>query len=130
MAKVYSLLAIGARSVVVMRQLLLVTQRWNHHDSIVHNGLQTNNHLESYNRKWNLLADKSSNIWAIQELFVKQEADARRTFLSNSAGQDCSNNTGRKEKSLDYRAKIMFILDSYDTMPKHDLITMLAHTIW
>ena len=81
MAKVYSLLAIGARSVVVMRQLLLVTQRWNHHDSIVHNGLQTNNHLESYNRKWNLLADKSSNIWAIQELFVKQEADAEELFF-------------------------------------------------
>ena len=100
MAKVYSLLAIGARSVVVMRQLLLVTQRWNHHDSIVHNGLQINYHLESYNRKWNLLADKSSKVWAIQELFVKQEADARRAFLSSSAGQDCSNNTDRKEKSL------------------------------
>ena len=39
------------------------------------------------------------------------------------------NNTGRKEKSLDNRAKIKFIIDAYDTMPKDDLIRMLAHTI-
>ena len=56
-------------------------------------------------------------------------SDARRAFLSNSTGQDCRNNTGRKEKSLDNRAKIKFIIDAYDTMPKDDLIRMLAHTI-
>ena len=95
----------------------------------MHDGTQTNNCLESYNRKWNSIAGKNSNVWAVQELFVKQESDARRAFLSNSTGQDCRNNTGRKEKSLDNRAKIKFIIDAYDTMPKDDLIRMLAHTI-
>ena len=69
---------------------------WNHFDSIMHDGTQTNNCLESYNRKWNSIAGKNSNVWAVQELFVKQESDARRAFLSNSTGQDCRNNTGRK----------------------------------
>ena len=100
---------------------------WNHHDTIMNDGIQTNNHLESYNRTWNRLAGKDSNIWAIQELFVKQEANARRSFLSNAVGQDTSANTGRKERSLDGRTRIKFLLGGYDTMSKKDLILMLAH---
>ena len=84
----------------------------------MNDGIQTNNHLESYNRTWNRLAGKDSNIWAIQELFVKQEANARRSFLSNAVGQDTSANTGRKERSLDGRTRIEFLLGGYDTMSK------------
>ena len=102
---------------------------WNHHDSIMQDGIQTNNYLESYNRTLNSLAGKNANVWIMQDLFVKQDADSRRTFLSNSAGQDRSNDTGKKHKSLDKRARIQFILNGYDAMPKNDLITMLAHSI-
>ena len=92
-------------------------------------GIQTNNYLESYNRTLNSLAGKNANVWIMQDLFVKQDADSRRIFLSNSAGQDRSNDTGKKHKSLDKRARIQFILNGYDAMPKNDLITMLAHSI-
>ena len=101
----------------------------NHHNSIMQDGIQTNNYLESYNITLNSLAGKDSNVWIVQDLFVKQDADARRTFVSNSTGQDNSNNTGRRHKSLDNRARIKFILSGYDTMPKNDLITMLANYI-
>ena len=58
---------------------------------------------------------------------MKQEANARRSFLSNAVGQDTSTNTGRKERSLDGRTRIKFLLGGYDTMSKKDLILMLAH---
>lgn len=101
---------------------------WNHHDSILHDGVQTNNHLEAYNRKLNKLAGKSSNVWEIQDIFVKQEAEARRTFMSNRMGSDLCSNTGRKERSKDGRAAIKLILQGYDTVPKIDLLRMLAHS--
>ena len=44
-------------------------------------GIETNNHLESYNSKLNRLAGTTKNVWEIQELFVKQEADSRREGL-------------------------------------------------
>ena len=42
-------------------------------------GIQTNNYLESYNRTLNSLARKDSNVWIVQDLLIKQDADARRT---------------------------------------------------
>ena len=78
---------------------------WNHHDSIMSGGIQTNNHLESYNRTWNKLAGKDSNVWVVQELFVKQEANARRSFISK------------------------FILEGYTTLPKKVLLQMLSHEL-
>ena len=65
----------------------------------------------------------------VQELFSNQEAETRRSFLTNSVGQDKSTNTGRKEKSLDGRMRIKFILGGYYRMPKEDTLTMLAHTM-
>ena len=66
-------------------------------------------------------------MWIVQGLFVKQEANARRSFMSNQRGSDLTTNTGRKERSRDRRAALQFILSGYDAMPKQDLITMLAH---
>ena len=102
---------------------------WNHHESIGNDGVQTNNYLESYNRTWNSLAGKNSNVWVVQELFSKQEAETTRSFLSNSVGQDKSTNTGWKEWSLDGRTRIKVILGGYDSMPKGCTLTMLAHTM-
>ena len=100
---------------------------WNHHDSVLQDEIETNNFLESYNRTWNKLAGKDSNVWKVQELFVKQEANARRAFIANRTGLDMSTNTGRKERSLDRRAAVKFILDGYDILAKKDLLDMLAH---
>ena len=58
---------------------------------------------------------------------MKQEANARRAFIANRTGLDMSTNTGRKERSLDRRAAVKFILDGYDILAKKDLLDMLAH---
>jgi len=44
--------------------------------------------VESFNRTWNSLSGHSPNVFAIQELFVKQDAEARRAYLSNAVGLD------------------------------------------
>ena len=100
---------------------------WNHHDTIMSGGIETNNHLESYNSKLNKLAGTNKNVWEMQELFVKQEADSRRIFQTNRIGSDLSSNTTRKEQWKDRVAAIKFILEGYDTLPKVELIKMLAH---
>ena len=100
---------------------------WNHHDTILNDGVETNNQLESYNSKLVKLTGTRMNVWDVQQTFVKQEADARRTFMTNRMGGDLSANTGRKEKWTDGVAAMKSILEGYETLPKQELITMLAH---
>ena len=100
---------------------------WNHYRSVKEGELQTNNMLESHNRTWNSLVGQSPNVWHIQDLFIKQDAEARRVFLSNSVGQDLHINTGRKQRSLDAAGRIKFVVDAYDSMSRKDYISTLAH---
>ena len=45
-------------------------------------GPQTNNMLESHNRTWNSLVGHTPNVWHIQELFIKQDAEpGEHTYL-------------------------------------------------
>ena len=66
-------------------------------------------------------------IQCIEELFSKQDAEARRAYLSNAVGQDMTTNTGRKERSLDARVK--FVIDAFDSMPRADYVSTLAQDI-
>ena len=86
---------------------------WNHFQSSLEDGIQTNNMLESFNKTWNRLAGKYSNVWRIQELLVKQQASSRISFLANTIGQDKSKNTGRKQISMESQGKIKFLVESY-----------------
>ena len=87
--------------------------------------METNNMLESFNRTWNLLSGYISNVWHIQDQFVKQDADARRAFLSNLVGQDMADNTGRKQRAKDAKQMV----EAFATMPKTDYLKMLAHDL-
>lgn len=74
----------------------------NHYETILTGGPQTNNMLESYNRTWNGLAGSKPNVWGALELFVSQEAETRRKFLSNSVGQDMRTKY-RKKTEISYK---------------------------
>ena len=104
-------------------------ETWNHYRTVKENGLATNNMLESHNRTWNSLAGRNPNVWHIQELFVKQDAEARRSYLSNAVGQDLHNNTGRKQRSLDARHRIKFVLDNFENMTISDYVSTIAHDL-
>ena len=67
------------------RPALFTPDTWNHYNTIKEGGIETNNMLESHNRTWNSIVGHNSNVWQIQELFVKQDAEARRSFFSNAA---------------------------------------------
>lgn len=58
----------------------------------------TNNTVESFNAVTNRLLGQNSNIWLTIDTFISQEAETRRVLLSNMAGQDLTNNQGRKLK--------------------------------
>ena len=109
------------------RSPLFMPKLWNHFESVKEGGPQTNNMLESHNRTWNSLVGHSPNVWHIQELFIKQDAEARRAYLSNAVGQDMTTNTGRKQRSLDARERVKFVVDAFDSMPRADYISTLAH---
>ena len=66
------------------RSPLFPVELWNHYQTILDDGVATNNMLESFNRTWNKLAGKSPNVWELREIMVKQEAEARRTFLKSA----------------------------------------------
>ena len=83
--------------------------------------------LESNNKTWNSLVGQRPNVWHIQENFIKQDAEARRSFLSNAVGQDMRTNTGRKQKSLDSRGRVKFVIEAFESMPRSDYLSMLAH---
>ena len=102
---------------------------WNHFDTLLADGVQTNNLLESFNRTFNKLAGTSPNVWKIHELFRSTEADTRRSFMSNALGKDKSTNSGRKQKFLDGLGRLKFVAESYDTIPNSDYIRMIAHEL-
>ena len=83
--------------------------------------------IESFNRTWNSLSGHSLNDFTIQELFVKQDAEAIRAYLSNAVGQDMATHSVRKQRSMDSRQRITFVVEAFPTMPKADYIMMLAH---
>ena len=93
---------------------------WNQYNTVLEDGMETNNMLESYNRTWNLLSGYSPNVWHIQDHFVKQDADARRAFLSNSVGQDMADNTGRKQRAKYAKQRVKLVVEAFATMPKTD----------
>ena len=66
-------------------------------------------------------------IQCIEELFSKQDAEARRAYLSNAVGQDMATNTGRKQRSLDARERLKFVVDAFKSMPRADYISTFAH---
>jgi len=71
----------------------------------------------------------SPNVWHIQDQFVKQDADARRAFLSDSVGQDMADNTGRKQRAKDAKQRVKLVVEAFATMPKTDYLKMLAHDL-
>ena len=66
----------------------------NQYATVLVGGLETNNMLESLNRTWNTLSGYSLNEFAIQELFVKQDGEAWRAYLSNAVGLYMASNSG------------------------------------
>ena len=98
------------------KKALFEPKTWNHYESVLSGDLETNNMLESHNRTWNSIVGHKSNVWSIQELFKKQEAEARRSFLSNVTGHDMHANSGRKQRSLDSRQRIKFVFEAFETM--------------
>ena len=42
-------------------------------------------------------------------------------------GQDMTTNTGRKQRSLDARERLKLVVDAFDSMPRADYISTLAH---
>ena len=52
---------------------------------------------------------------------------ARKAYLSNAIGQDMTTNTGRKQRSLDARERLKFVVDVFDSMQRADYISTLAH---
>ena len=111
------------------RRALFQPCLWNQYNTILEDGMETNNMLESFNRTWNLLSGYSPNVWHIQDQFVKQDADARRAFLSNSVGQDMADNTGRKQRAKDAKQRVKLVVEAFATMPKTDYLKMLAHDL-
>ena len=109
------------------RSPLFPPSLWNLYTTVIEGGLQTNNMIESNNRTWNSLVGQRPNVWHVQEMFIKQDAEARRAFLSNAVGQDQRTNTGRKQKSLDAIQRIKFVVEAFGTMSKSDYISTLAH---
>ena len=109
------------------RGALFKPELWNQYATVLEGGLETNNMLESFNRTWNSLSGYSPNVFAIQELFVKQDAEARRAYLSNAVGLDMATNSGRKQRSKDSRQRVKFVVEAFHTMPKADYIQTLAH---
>ena len=109
------------------RGALFKPELWNQYATVLEGGLETNNMLESFNRTWNSLSGYSPNVFAIQEVFVKQDAEARRAYLLNAVGLDMATNSGRKQRSKDSRQRVKFVVEAFRIMPKADYIQTLAH---
>ena len=102
---------------------------WSQYDAVREDKPQTNNMLERFNRTWNSLVGNNSNVWIVQETLVKRDAEARRNFMSNAVGQDLHHNTGGRQRSLDARERLKFVVDGFDAMPRSDYISILAHDL-
>ena len=94
------------------RGALFKPELWNQYTTVLEGGIETNNMLESFNRTWNSLSGYSPNVFAIQELFVKQDAEARRAYLSNAVGLDMATNSGRKQRLKDSRQRVKFVVEA------------------
>ena len=70
-------------------------------------------------------------VFAIQELSVKQDAEARRAYHSNAVRLDMATNSGRKQKSKkpsrSSRQRVKFDVEAFRTMLKAYYIQTLAH---
>ena len=111
------------------RAPLFPPELWSQYDAVKEDKSQTNNTLERFNRTWNSLVGNNSNVWTVQEAFVKRDSEARRNFMSNAVGQDLHHNTGGRQRSLDARERLKFVVDGFDAMPRSDYISILAHDL-
>ena len=105
---------------------------WNHYKCVKNeqHTSQTNNIVESYNRTMNGLISKNPNIWTVAQIFVQQEASARRDFFQHTAGNNLNGNTGRKQRSLNAAGRIKFLVDGYTgQMSKMDYARSIANEI-
>ena len=96
------------------RPPLFPPQVWSQYDAIMEDKVQTNNILEWFNRTWNSLVGTSSNVWTIQQAFVKRYAEARRIFLNNAVGLDLNHHSGGRQRSLDNNRRIKFVVEAFE----------------
>lgn len=108
------------------RRPLFPLESWNQHESILNDGVSTNNCLESFNRTWNSQIGTHPNVWRVIDGFIKQEAEARRVLLSNSTGRDMSENTGRKEKTKSHHFRIKSVVLQFGTLPDRAFLQQIA----
>ena len=111
------------------RAPLFAPELWSQYNAVMEDKPQTNNSLERFNRTWNSLVGNSSSVWTVQEVFVKRDAEARRNFLNNAVGQDIRHNTGNRQRSLDSIERIKYVVQSFNSMPRKDYISVLAHDL-
>ena len=111
------------------RSPLYAPALWNHYQTILEDGIETNNMLESFNSTWNRLLGKHPNVWTVTETFVSTEADTRRCFMANTTGSDLTSNSGRKEASREFKSKIKLIVSNFSSTPRGDYLSMLAHQL-
>ena len=96
------------------------------YEATLEDGPTTNNTLESWNRTWNSLNGKNSNIWKVISNFVKQEAEARRMMLMEAADYDTHGNTGRKRNSEAYKARVKSIVTRFGVLPDQGYLQQIA----
>ena len=111
------------------REALFPPKLWTHYDTVLNDGVATNNKLESFNRTWNSIIGFKKNVWHVHEQFVKQESEARRAYLANAVAADLHTNSGRKQKALDSLGRLKFVVSAYNTTPIKDYISILAHDL-
>ena len=72
---------------------------------------------------------KNPNVWTVTEIFIQQEANARRSYFVHTSGRDQRANTGRKQRSLDSAGRIGFLAGSYGQMSRMDYIKQIASVL-
>ena len=73
---------------------------------------------------------KNANILTVAQIFVQQEASARRDFFQHTAGNNLDSNTGRKQRSMDAAGRIKFLVDGYTgQMSKMDYARSISNEI-
>ena len=87
------------------------------------------NQLESFNMTFKNMAGKKPNVWSKLSLVKSQEADTRRSFLSNAVGKDLCDNTGRRQKTKDSKERIKWLIDHFSSTPDQEYILTMAHEI-
>ena len=72
---------------------------------------------------------QNPNVWTSTEIFIQQEANARRSYFVHTSGRDQRANTGRKQRSLDSAGRIGFLAGSYGQMSRMDYIKQIASVL-